>query len=156
MISTLPLRARLHVPLALALAACGSEPTVIAVELGSDNSCDQARLATLASVSLEVYGDADGQPCTLARRCITIDAAESLDDISAALQDAMQPLVDTELAGTRQIAILGHSSLGCGEGDRGMCGFADLADADDTIVLPIHCDDPKAPICPIKVPPFCP
>jgi hypothetical protein len=139
-----------------ALLACSAEPTVVALELGDDASCTPPRLAALASVSVEVYGDADGQPCTLARRCITIDAAQELADITAALHAAMQPLVDLELAGTRQIAILGHSRLGCGEGDRGLCGFADLADADDSLVVPIHCDDPDAPICPLTVPAFCP
>lgn len=149
-------RRRLPATLALLLAACSSEPTVIALELTSDDTCDPTRLATLVSVSVEVYGDADGQPCTLARRCVTVDDPASLDDITAALRDAMQPIVDLELEGTRQIAILGHSRLGCGEGDRNLCGFADLADADDTLVLPIHCDDPNAPICPITVPAFCP
>ena len=142
--------------LALVLAACSVPPTVVALELGSDDSCDPDRLAALASVSVEVYGDADGQPCTLARRCLAVDDPTDLADITAALHAAMQPLVDLELEGTRQIAILGHSRLGCGEGDRGLCGFADLADADDTLVVPIHCDDPSASICPLTVPAFCP
>lgn len=142
--------------LVLALAGCSPEPTVIALELSGDASCTPARLGALASVSVEVYGDADGQPCTLARRCLAVDDPTDLADITAALHAAMQPLVDLELEGTRQIAILGHSRLGCGEGDRGLCGFADLADADDTLVVPIHCDDPSAPICPLTVPAFCP
>ena len=53
--------------LVLALAGCSPEPTVIALELSGDTSCTPARLGALASVSVEVYGDADGAPCTLAR-----------------------------------------------------------------------------------------
>ncbi len=142
--------------LVLALAGCSPEPTVIALELSGDTSCTPARLGALASVSVEVYGDADGVPCTLARRCVTVDAPSELAEIEAALRAAMQPIVDIELAGTRQIAVLGHTRLGCGEGDRGLCGFADLADADDELLVPIRCDDADAALCPLTVPPFCP
>jgi len=142
--------------LVLALAGCSPEPTVIALELSGDASCTPARLGALASVSVEVYGDADGAPCTLARRCVTVDAPSELAEIEAALRAAMQPIVDIELAGTRQIAVLGHTRLGCGEGDRGLCGFADLADADDELLVPIRCDDADAALCPLTVPPFCP
>jgi hypothetical protein len=142
--------------LLLALAGCTPEPTVVALELSADDSCTAEHYATLASVSVEVYGDADGQPCTLARRCVTVDEPDDLAAIEATLRAATQPLVDIALADARQIAVLGHSRLGCGEPDHGLCGFADLADADDDLLIPIRCDDADAARCPLTVPPFCP
>jgi hypothetical protein len=140
--------------LLLALAACPADDQVVALEFSADAACTADRLGALASVSVEVYGDAAGQLCTLARRCVTLGDIATLADLTAALRDAMQPLVDTERADTRQIAVLGHDRLGCGEGDRGLCGFADLADvAGDALTVPLSCE---AADCPLTVPPFCP
>lgn len=137
------------------LAACAVEDdAVLALELDADATCTTDRWRGLASLSIEVYGDHDGELCTLARRCVTLDGITDLADLTAALRAAMQPLVDTALADTRQIAVLGHDRLGCGEGDRGLCGFADLADvADGALVVPLRCEPAD---CPPDVPPFCP
>ncbi len=140
--------------LLLALATCTPDDTVITLAFTADPGCTPARLTTLASLSVEVYGDADGELCTLARRCVTLTTVTTLDHLTATLRDSMQPLVDTSLAGARQIAVLGHDRLGCGEGDRQLCGFADLADAsDDTLAVALRCEPAD---CPPTVPPFCP
>lgn len=140
------------------IVGCTPAPTTVALALAGDASCTPAGLAAISSVSVEVYGDADGQLCTLARRCVTVDAPGSIADLEAALHDATQPLVDIDPEGARQIAVLGHQRLGCGEGDRDLCGFADLADvADDALEIPIRCDrTPDESRCPLEVPPFCP
>lgn len=138
----------------LLLACPPADDEVVALELTADATCTAARLAPLASLSIEVYGDADGDLCTLARRCVTLADITTVDDLTAALRAAMQPLIDTALADSRQIAVLGHDRLGCGEGDRLACGFADLADlADDALTVPLRCDPAD---CPPDVPPFCP
>jgi hypothetical protein len=136
-----------------ALAGCVADDRVVGLELTADPGCTADQLAALASVSVEVYGDADGSLCTLARRCVTLAEIRTIDELTAALRAAMQPLVDTGLADTRQIAVLGHDRLGCGEGDRLLCGFADLAEADDSLGVPLRCE---AADCPLEVPPFCP
>lgn len=137
-----------------ALAGCPADDEVVALELAADATCDADRLGALASVSVEVYGDADGELCTLARRCVTLAGVATVEDLTAALRAAMQPLVDTELADSRQIAVLGHDRLGCGEGDRMLCGFADVADvAAAGLTVPLRCE---AADCPPDVPPFCP
>lgn len=137
-----------------ALAACTPDDSTLALELSADATCTADALSAVASLSLEVYGDADGTLCTLARRCVTLADITSLDDLTAALRAAMQPLIDTDLDDTRQIAVLGHDRLGCGEADRLLCGFTDLADADDDVLaVPLRCD---AADCPLEVPPFCP
>jgi hypothetical protein len=139
------------------LAACSPGPTVVALALSADDSCREDHYLALASVSVEVYGDADGELCTLARRCVTVDAPADVADLEAALRAATQPLVDLGLAGTRQIAVYGHQRLGCGAGARDLCGFADLADEDDgALTIPIRCDAVDLERCPGEVPPFCP
>lgn len=137
------------------LSACTADDTVLALEFTADESCAEDPLRALASLSIEVYGDADGDLCTLARRCVTVADIADVADLTAALRAAMQPLIDTDLADTRQIAVLGHDRLGCGEADRLLCGFADLADAADdaTLAVPLRCE---AADCPLDVPPFCP
>ena len=74
------------------------------------------------------------------------------------VRDASQPLVDIDPEQALQIAVLGHQRLGCGEGDRDLCGFADLADVTDgALEIPIRCDrTPDESRCPLEVPPFCP
>lgn len=140
--------------LLLALAACTPGPTTLELEFTADATCTPDRLTALASLSIEVYGDAAGDLCTLARRCVTLADITTIDQLTAALRAAMQPLIDTDLADTRQIAVLGHDRLGCGEADRLLCGFTDLADADDDVLgVPLRCD---AADCPLEVPPFCP
>ncbi|MEZ4452984.1 MAG: hypothetical protein R3B09_26225 [Nannocystaceae bacterium] len=140
------------------VGACTPAPEVVDLELADDASCASPAIDGLASLSVEVYGDADGELCTLARRCVTVDAAASIADLEATLAAATQPLVDVELEGARQIAVLGHARLGCGEGDRRLCGFADLADlAGASLPVPIRCDVGEPPtLCPLEVPPFCP
>ena len=136
------------------LAACTADDAVVALEFTADDGCTEDRLVALASVSVEVYGDAGGELCTLARRCVTLAEISSPAELTAALRAAMQPLVDTDLADSRQIAVLGHDRLGCGEGDRLLCGFADLADTtDDALSVPLRCEPAD---CPLEVPPFCP
>jgi hypothetical protein len=136
------------------LVACQAEERVVALEFTADAACTAERLGALASVSVEVHGDAAGELCTLARRCVTVDGLAALPDLVAALRDATQPLVDISLEGTRRVAVLGHDRLGCGEGDRALCGFADLADADgDVLTVPLSCEPDD---CPLEVPPFCP
>lgn len=148
------MRMRGRLLMCLALAACPADDAVVALAFTADETCTEARLAALASVSVEVYGDADGELCTLARRCVTLAGVTSLEDLTAALRSAMQPLVDTNLADTRQIAVLGHDRLGCGEADRLLCGFADLADAQaDELAVALRCESAD---CPLEVPPFCP
>jgi hypothetical protein len=137
-----------------AFTACAADDEVLALAFTADAGCTADRLVALASVSVEVYGDADGSLCTLARRCVTLAEVTTLDGLTAALRAAMQPLVDTRRADTRQIAVLGHDRLGCGEGDRLLCGFADPADADEQgLTVPLRCE---AADCPLEVPPFCP
>lgn len=142
----------------LALATCSPEPTVVAIDLTDDPSCSTQALAQISSVSIEVYGDAGGALCTIARRCVTIEAPAGLAEIASALKTATQPLIDVGISGTRQIAVLGHTRLGCGEGDRVLCGFVELADVEDDILsIPVHCERAdEAPRCPAAVPPFCP
>ncbi|MFY0533334.1 hypothetical protein [Nannocystis pusilla] len=142
--------------LLLALAGCPVEveDEVVDLALAGDASCTESRLSGLASVSVEVYGVDDGALCTLARRCVTLDAVTTVAALEAALRAAMQPLVDTALDDTRQIAVFGHDRLGCGEADRGLCGFADLADVEAALLtVPLRCGPA---ICPDEVPPFCP
>lgn len=141
-----------------ALVACAPAPTTVELALSGDASCTPAGLATISSVSVEVYGDADGQLCTLARRCVTVDAPAAIADLEAELRAATQPLIDIDPEGALQIAVLGHQRLGCGEGDHDLCGFADLADVtDDALEIPIRCDrTPDESRCPLEVPPFCP
>jgi hypothetical protein len=137
-----------------ALVGCAAEDEVVALELTADATCSADRLAALASVSVEVYGDADGELCTLARRCVTLAEVATVDELTAALRAATQPLVDTELADSRQNAVLGHDRLGCGEGDRMLCGFVDVAEVTDAgLTVPLRCE---AADCPPDVPPFCP
>ncbi len=136
------------------LNPCAADDAGVALALTADAGCTQDRLVALASVSVEVYGDAGGEQCTLARRCVTLAEISSLDELTAALRAAMQPLVDTDLDGSRQIAVLGHDRLGCGEGDRLLCGFADLADASaEGVTVALRCEPAD---CPLEVPPFCP
>ncbi len=137
-----------------ALMACEPDDETVALAFTADDGCTPERLVNLASVSVEAYGDADGSLCTLARRCVTLADVRTLAELTAALRAAMQPLVDTSLADTRQIAVLGHDRLGCGEGDRLLCGFTDLAEADaDGLTIPLTCEPAD---CPLEVPPFCP
>jgi hypothetical protein len=137
------------------LSACTADDTVSRSSSPPTTPAPRIRLRALASLSIEVYGDADGDLCTLARRCVTVADIADVADLTAALRAAMQPLIDTDLADTRQIAVLGHDRLGCGEADRLLCGFADLADAADdaTLAVPLRCE---AADCPLDVPPFCP
>lgn len=141
--------------LLLALTGCPTaEDEVVALTLVDDASCTPERLTALASVSVEVYGVDDGALCTLARRCVTLDGVTTPAGLEAALRAAMQPLVDTALDQARQIAVLGHDRLGCGEGDRELCGFADVADVEgDALTVALRCGPA---ICPDSVPPFCP
>ncbi|MCY1005817.1 hypothetical protein OV079_09610 [Nannocystis pusilla] len=141
--------------LLLALTGCpAAEDEEVALTLVDDASCTPARLTALASVSVEVYGVDDGALCTLARRCVTLDAVTTVAALEAALRAAMQPLIDAPLAETRQIAVLGHDRLGCGEDDRELCGFADIADVEgDALPVALRCGPA---ICPDSVPPFCP
>jgi len=73
-------------------------------------------------------------------------------EIGEALADVSQPLIDVEEQGAMVLAVIGHTASCFRYDDQAMCGFADLADADDGILdVQLECD-----ACPPEEIPFCP
>ncbi len=105
-------------------------------------------------LSVEVYGSSGGELCVLRQRCIfNVDAMSELE-IGEALADVSQPLIDVEEEGAMVLALIGHTSSCFSYDDQAMCGFADLADADDgTLDVELSC---AVGACPDAEIPFCP
>lgn len=162
-----PRRRSPFVRAALALAcvpACQADVLDVHLEL-TDAGCAATALADVRVLSIEVYGtdasgDSDLDLCTLARRCIFVDAPPtSVDAISDALHEANQPLVDAELEGAELVHVVGRTSC-WGQADPvtgvpevpAVCGSNALAEVDgDTLALTMRCD----PDCPSEQVPLC-
>ena len=82
----------------------------------------------------------------------SVDSAQSVEDLTAAMKGVRQPLVDVENSGIQLIRISGHSTNDCFESeDRVLCGFADLFAADDgrlPIELDCNCATSPFVLCP--------
>lgn len=145
---------------AVALVGCSGDTVELALDL-TNVDCVAADFAEIDVVSIEVYGQHDGDLCALARRCMfdvdvppgTLVDVDALSDVLAA---ANQPLVDTELEGALYLRLVGRrQSTGCWSPDpvqHPACAQADLADAEgDTLALGLNCAE-----CPNDEVPLCP
>jgi hypothetical protein len=138
---------------ALVLVSCGESTTRLELDLSVNADCNAA-IPSVAVLSVEVYGsDEQGSVCALARRCISVNDAQSVDDLEAAMKNVRQPLIDVENSGILQIAISGHSTNDCFEPlDRVLCGLSDLRDAaDGRLPILLNCDlcpDSETFLCP--------
>ncbi|MBX7078237.1 MAG: hypothetical protein K1X88_03550 [Nannocystaceae bacterium] len=151
---------RASLALLLATLACGEETLEVHLEL-RDHGCEPAALAEVTVVSIEIYGEANGGLCTLGRRCLFgVGPLADIDDLSAALDDTAQPLVDVDVDGAQYIHVVGRAES-CwdlpdpidGEiPDHPVCGSNDLA-AIEGDVLPVEmtcaaCTAMEVPLCP--------
>ncbi len=144
----------LRVALALAVVAgCGGSTEDVTLSLSAGASCEPPALAPITVVSVEVYGDRNGDLCILNQRCVfNLDEPQTAEDLADALRAANPPLVDFEADGARAIGVIGHATSCWGANDRVACGFNDLAEASGG-ELPIQlacgtCDDAEIPFCP--------
>jgi hypothetical protein len=136
---------------ALTATACAASDASAELALTQGN-CQEAQLAQVSVLSVEVYGRHDGDLCVLRQRCIFNVDAMSVADIGEAMADANQPLIDVEQDGAMVLAVIGHTSSCFSYDDQAMCGFADLADAGDGILdVQLECQ-----ACPAEEIPFCP
>jgi len=136
----------------VAVLACGDGVTQVELDL-VQGDCSGTDLGEVAVLSVEVYGsDSEGLPCALGRRCISVDGLNSLEDISTALSEVNQPLVDSPFADAELVVVTGHASNDCfAFDDRRMCGFADVADVrSGALELRMNCSDcseQRFPLC---------
>jgi hypothetical protein len=123
---------------AAALGGCSAPEhrVELAIELSSDGpACTATDLDTVRVVSVELLGKADGQPCSLGKRCVfDVGTLEDVDDLTALLAQANQPLVDVTDDDAHTVAILGHAESCWGTDDHVMCGYADLAEVQDGVL----------------------
>lgn len=145
------LRAALCLSIYLA-AGCGSGDANITLAISGD--CTDADLTAITSLSIDVYGGSDGttELCSLGKRCVFNVQAQSISDITRALGNLNQPLIDVEKEGAGWIAISGHTSSCFGSDDRVLCGIADLADTQNGVLaMELSCTQ-----CQPEDPDFCP
>ena len=137
---------------ALTAAGCAASDTDAELALTPGN-CTAAHFADVSVLSIEIYGRDAGQLCVLRQRCIFNVDATSVEDIGAAMAAVSQPLIElNEDDGGMVLAVIGHTESCFGYDDQAMCGFADLADADDgTLDVALECA-----ACPPEEIPFCP
>src|SRR5690606_7633659 len=95
-----------------ALAGCSTPEHRIelAIEPAADGpACTADRLDEVRVISVELLGIADGQPCSLGKRCVfDVGALADIDDVTALLAGAQQPLVDVADDDAHTVAIIGH------------------------------------------------
>lgn len=126
----------------------------LAIELSSDGpACTATELDAVRVISVELLGIADGQPCSLGKRCVfDVGTLDNVDDLAALLAEANQPLVDVADDDAHTVAILGHAESCWGTDDHVMCGYADLAEVQDGVLaVPMSCT-----ACPDDDIVFCP
>jgi hypothetical protein len=140
--------------LALGLAGCSAPEhrVELAIELATDGPACTA-LGEVRVISVELLGIADGQPCSLGKRCVfDVGTLEDVDDVAALLAEANQPLVDVADDDAHTVAVIGHRESCWGTDDHAMCGYADLAEVQDGVLaVPVSCT-----ACPDDEIRFCP
>lgn len=141
---------------ALGAAGCSAPEHRIALAMEPDSSdpvCTATELGEVRVISVELLGIANGQPCSLGKRCVfDVGTLASLDDVAALLAEANQPLVDVADDDAHTVAVIGHRESCWGIDDHAMCGYADLADVQDGVLaVPVSCT-----ACPDDEILFCP
>jgi hypothetical protein len=126
------------------LAGCSAPEHQVALDIqpSSDGpACTATELGAVRVLSVELLGIADGQPCSLGKRCVfDVGALEGVDDVAALLAAANQPLVDVTDDDAHTVAIIGHAESCWGTGDHVMCGYADLGEVQDGVLaVPMKC-----------------
>lgn len=151
------LRAALAAGVASAgLAGCSASEHRVALEIVSSSdgpACTATELGEVRVLSVELLGIANGQPCSLGKRCVfDVGVLDDMDDVVALLAAANQPLVDVTDGDAHTVAIIGHAESCWGVADHVMCGYADLAEVDDGVLaVPVSCT-----ACPDDEILFCP
>jgi hypothetical protein len=142
---------RLLCTAALLGSGCGGATEEI--DLVFAGSCDSAELEDVSVLSVEILGRARGAPCALARRCVFDVELTRIDDITAALEAANQPLVDVSDPDAHTLRVIGHDQSCFAADDHLACGSQDLLQIDDdgTLEVVMACGD-----CPVEEIPFCP
>ena len=99
---------RVIVAAALALPACGE--SVEEIDLVLAGQCAADDLSPVSVLSVEILGiDDSGRPCALARRCVFDVALASIEDVTAALEAANQPLIDVSDPDAHTLRVVGHT-----------------------------------------------
>jgi hypothetical protein len=136
------------------VASCGPSITELELDLDLAPGCETT-VPSIALISVEVYGtDATGGTCAIARRCIDLVAPQqTFDDLTAAIRDVRQPLIDVPDRDILQVTITGHTTHDCfAFDDRALCGFADLlAATGDRLPITLACSS-----CPMQEFALCP
>jgi hypothetical protein len=126
----------------------------LAIGLASDGpACTATELDAVRVISVELLGFADGQPCSLGKRCVfDVGTLEDVGDVTALLAQANQPLVDVTDEDAHTVAILGHAESCWGTDDHVMCGYADLGEVQDGVLAVAMrctaCPDDDIVFCP--------
>jgi hypothetical protein len=141
---------------AAGLTGCSAPEHRVAlhIELASDGpACTATELGAVRVLSVELLGIANGQPCSLGKRCVfDVGTLEDVDDVAALLAAANQPLVDVADDDAHTVAVIGHAESCWGTADHVMCGYADLAEVQDgALAVPVSCT-----ACPDDAILFCP
>jgi hypothetical protein len=142
--------------LAAGLTGCSAPEhrVALAMEPATDSpACTATDLGEVRVISVELLGIANGQPCSLGKRCVfDVGTLASLDDVAALLAASNQPLVDVADDDAHTAAVIGHRESCWGTDDHAMCGYAALADVQDGVLaVPVSCT-----ACPDDEILFCP